>query len=126
MIAAADVIGAIPRNMTENSLVKNSSGMSGILTAFSIRRVIAGNIINWIRTVLFFSVSFNCFLNITPALRISDLLFCFKFSSGKFDEHGLKCRFRRVYRLNSSLLYEPADLACRFRIMRERDVSAGL
>ena len=93
IIAAADVIGAIPIYITEKSFVKNSSGMSGSDIACSIMRVINGNIMNWIRTVLFFNVSLSCFLKITPTLRISDLLFRFELSSCQFNEHSLQCRF---------------------------------
>ena len=46
MIAAAEVRGAMPIYITENSFVKKFSGMPSILMAFSMMRVMAGNIIN--------------------------------------------------------------------------------
>ena len=106
MIEATDVRGAIPMYMIAKSFVKNSSGISGTLMQFSIISVIAGNMTNWIRTVLFLSVSLSCFLKMINTLRILCLLIGIKSSSRQLDEHGLECRLRRMNSLYLALFHE--------------------
>ena len=62
--------GAIPTYMAENINTKKCFGISFISTAFSMITAISGSNTNWIKTALFFMISFICFKKIVLTLLI--------------------------------------------------------